>query len=38
MPLVNRRYMRREMAVVSPLRRVLIAWGMKLTVVRLAAT
>jgi len=38
MPAVNSTYMRREMALVSPLRRVLMAWGMKLSVVRLAAT
>jgi hypothetical protein len=29
--------MRREMALVSPVRRVLVAWGRKLTVVRVAA-
>jgi len=34
---VNSRYILREMAAVSPLRRVLIAWGTKLTVVRVAA-
>ena len=38
MPAVNSAYIRKEMPRVSPVRRVLIACGMKLRVVRLAAT
>jgi hypothetical protein len=37
MPAVNRPYIRREIPLVSPLRRVLRAWGKKLKVVSRAA-
>ena len=37
MPLQNKKYMRREIPRVSPLRRVFSAWGTKLTVVSVAA-
>ena len=37
MPRVNSTYIGREMALASPLRTVLIAWGKKLKVVSVAA-